>query len=368
LNLEKLKYQIALSLIKGLGPVLIRNIIAYLGDMEAVFKENERSLAKIPGIGVKHAAAIVSSNPMKRAEQEIKFLEKHQIKSTFFLDDNFPARLNNCSDAPVMLFHKGAHALESQKVLAIVGTRQISGRGKDITRNIIKDLAAQFPELTIVSGLAYGTDIHAHRAALEFGLPTIAVLAHGLDRIYPSLHRNTAEEIMHNGALLTEFMKGTNPDKQNFVKRNRIVAGLCDAVLVIESAQKGGALITAQLAQSYSRDVLAIPGRIDDEYAKGCNRLIKTQVAALVESADDVAYALNWEAKKIKEGKQLSMFFTPSGEKGDIYNVVQQEKETSMDALCAKLEMPINRIASHLLQLEFDGLIKSLPGNRVRCL
>jgi DNA processing protein len=368
LNSEKLKYQIALSLIKGLGPVLIRNIIAYLGDVEAVFKEKERVLAKIPGIGTKMAGVIVRSNPMKRAEQELEFMFKYQVNASFFLDKNFPSRLNQCIDAPVILYHKGKSALENQKMLAIVGTRQISERGKETTRNIIKDLATKFPQLTIVSGLAYGTDIHAHRAALQFGLPTVAVLAHGLDRIYPHLHKHTALELMNSGALVTEFMSTTNPDKQNFVKRNRIVAGLCDAALLIESASKGGALITAQLAHSYSRDVLAIPGRIDDSLAKGCNHLIKTNVAAMVENADDIGYALNWDVHQQESAQQLNMFLPPEGEKGDIYNMVRQQKEISLDELCMKLGVPVNRMAPHLLQLEFDGLIKSLPGNRVRCL
>ncbi|TLX76146.1 DNA-protecting protein DprA [Labilibacter sediminis] len=365
----KLKYKIAVSLIKGLGPKLIRNVIAYLGDVEAIFSEKEKMLTKIPGIGEKQAAVIIRSSPLERAKKEVEFIEKHNLKATFFLDDDFPSRLNNCEDAPVMLYHKGNHSLVGSKMLAVVGTRQVTENGKENCRALIRDIAHKYPETIIVSGLAYGVDICAHRAALEFGLPTIAVLAHGLDRIYPGMHRNTAKELLHSGALLTEFTSGTNPDRQNFVKRNRIVAGMTDATLVVESAIKGGALLTAHMAQSYNRDVLAFPGRVDDEYSKGCNKIIKSNVAAMVENVNDLEYALNWEPCHGSDGsKQLSMFNQPEGDAGIIYNMVQQEKEISVNLLSIKLDMPVSKIASLMLQLEFDGLVKNLPGNVYRCL
>jgi len=366
---SQLKFKVGISLIKGVGPILIRNIIAYLGDVEAVFREKENVLTKIPGIGKKQAFSIVSSDPLGRAEREIEFLLKHNVKTTFFLDDDFPVRLSNCEDAPVMMYHKGNHSLQGSKLLSVVGTRQVTESGKENCRNLIRDIAQIFPQTTIVSGLAYGVDICAHRAALEFGLPTIAVLAHGLDRIYPSMHRNTAKDILQYGALVTEFMSETNPDRQNFVKRNRIVAGISDATLVVESAEKGGALITAHLAQSYNRDVLAFPGRINDEYSKGCNKLIKSNVAAMIESAKDFEYALNWEAGESKgDGMQLSMFGKLEGEVGEVYNFVCKEKEASVNLMSLKLRMPVAKVSSLLLQLEFDGLVKSLPGNIFRCL
>ena len=366
MSADQLKYKIAISLVKGLGPKLVRNIIAYLGDVEAMFFEKERVLAKIPGIGVKQAASIVNASPLERAEEEIEFITKHKIKATFFLDDDFPARLNNCEDGPVMLYGKGNHGLGGKRLLSVVGTRKVTEEGKQNCRNLIRDLAKSHPDVTIVSGLAYGVDICAHKAALEFGLPTIAVLAHGLDRIYPTMHRNVAKEMLSQGALLTEFMSKSNPDKPNFVKRNRIVAGLTDATLVVESAEKGGALITAHLAQSYNRDVLAFPGRVDDEYSKGCNKLIKSNIAALVEGAKDVAYALNWEEES--KGGQLSMFDQPEGELGEIYTLIRQEKEASVNFLSIKTEMGIAKVTSILFQLEMDGWVKCLPGNIYRCL
>ncbi len=369
MNQPDLKYKIALSLVKGLGPVLIRNIVAYLGDVEAVFKEKSSVLAKIPGVGPKQASIISKSNVLDRAEQEINFIEKNNLKVAFFLDESFPVRLNQCEDAPVLIYYKGNHSLDSNKMLSVVGTRNVTENGKDNCRNLIKDIAQYYPNVTIVSGLAYGVDISAHRAALEYNLPTIAVLAHGLDRVYPRLHQDVAHKLLDNGALLTEFISGTNPDRQNFVKRNRIIAGLSDATLVVESAQKGGSLITAHLAQSYNRDVLAFPGRTDDEFAKGCNKLIKTNVAALVEGIDDVEYALGWERiQGNTNAKQLSMFTMPEGDAGCVYNMLRQEKEATLNLVSLKTGFPVNKISSLMLQLEFDGLVKSLPGNVYRCI
>ena len=363
---NQLKYKIAISLVKGLGPKLIRNIVAYLGDVEAMFFEREGVLSKIPGIGTKQAASIVNASPLERAEEEIEFITKHGIKPIFFLDDDFPSRLNNCDDGPVMLYSKGNHSLGGKRLLSVVGTRKVTEEGKQNCRNLIKDLSKTHPDVTIVSGLAYGVDICAHRAALEFGLPTIAVLAHGLDRIYPTMHRNVAKDLLGTGALLTEFMSKSNPDKPNFVKRNRIIAGLSDATIVVESAEKGGALITGHLAQSYNRDVLAFPGRVDDEYSKGCNKLIKMNIAALIEGAKDVAYALNWEEET--QGTQLSMFNEPEGEQGEIYKLIRQEKEASVNFLSITTGMPVAKVSSVLFQLEMDGWVKCLPGNIYRCL
>ena len=369
MNQTDLTYKIALSLVKGLGPVLIRNIVAYVGDVEAVFREKAAVLAKIPGVGTKQASLISKADVLKRAEREVQFIEKNQLKAGFFLDEAYPFRLNQCEDAPAIIYSRGNHSLDSNKMLAIVGTRNVTENGKDNCRNLIKDIAHHYPNTTIVSGLAYGVDICAHRAALEYGLPTIAVLAHGLDRIYPRLHQDVANKLQEKGALVTEFMSGTNPDRQNFVKRNRIIAGLSDATLVVESAEKGGSLITAHIAQSYNRDVLAFPGRIDDEYAKGCNKLIKTNVAAMVEGIGDVEYALGWERTgAVLKEKQLSLFKLPEGDSGIIYNVLRQEKQATLNLLSLKTGKPVNLISSLLLQLEFEGLVKSLPGNIYRCI
>ncbi len=365
-----MKYKIAISLIKGIGPVLVRNLVAYLGDAEALFKEKESSLLKIPGIGSVQAGLIAKARPLERAEEELEYIQKNNIKASFFLDDSYPSRLRNCNDAPILLYHKGNHTLEGRKILSVVGTRKITEEGKINTFNLIKDIAAKFPEAVIVSGLAYGVDIFAHRAALECGLPTIAVLAHGLDRIYPRLHSHEADQLQSTGALVTEYTKNTNPDKPNFVKRNRIVAGMSDATIVVESAEKGGALITAYLAHSYNRDVLALPGRISDDYSKGCNKLIKKNVAALIEDANDIAYAMNWEVNDVtsQQARQLSLFELPKGDLGVVYNVLKQEREASVNLLGMKTGFSVGKVSSLLLQLEFDKIVKSLPGNMYRCL
>ncbi|WP_075601893.1 DNA-processing protein DprA [Saccharicrinis aurantiacus] len=364
---NQLLYKIALAHIKGVGPKLCRNIIAYLGSVEAVFSESSQALSKIPGVGIKTAEAITDPNVMHLAQKELDFIVNKDITTSFYLDSNYPSRLKQCEDAPIILYSKGNHNLSDNKVISIVGTRKVTEYGKENCVKLIKEISEQFSNVTIVSGLAYGVDICAHRAALEFGLPTIAVMAHGLDRIYPSVHKKTATDILSTGALLTEFTSGTNPDRQNFVKRNRIVAGIADATIVIESASKGGALITAGIAQSYNRDVLAYPGRVGDEFSMGCNHLIKSNVAAMIEGAKDLAYALNWEVD-YENNKQLSMFNAPVGEEGLIYELLLSNKEMSINALSAQTSITVSKLASLLLKMEFDGLVKNLPGNLYRCL
>ncbi len=364
---DNLLYKIALSKVKGLGATLTKNVVVYIGDLEAVFKEKPHALEKIPGIGRKLAYSIGDPQALSEAAKELNFVIKHNIQLKFYLDNDYPARLKQCGDAPVIIYHKGQHTLSDKKMLAVVGTRNISERGKENCNSIIKELALSYSNLTIVSGLAYGVDICAHRAALEYHIPTISVLAHGLDRVYPSLHKHTALELLKEGAQLTEFGMNTSPDRQNFVRRNRIIAGLTDATLVVESAEKGGSLITAKIAQSYNRDVLAIPGRVDDVYSKGCNALIKSNVAALVEDAKDIAYALNWEEEK-KGNEQLSLFSEPEGDKGLVYHLLRQEKELSLSTISSKTKLNIPVLSSLLLGMEMDGLIKSVPGNRFRCL
>ncbi len=366
--LDNFLYKIALSKVKGLGPALSKNVVGYLGGVEAVFAEKKHLLEKIPGVGKKLAHAIATTDALEKAKRELDFVVKNGIGVKFYLDKNYPSRLKQCIDAPMVIYHKGSHDLSDKKMLAVIGTRNISERGKEVCRSIIKELSITFPHLTVVSGLAYGVDICAHRASLEFNIPTISVLAHGLDRVYPSLHKNTAAELLKSGAQVTEFGMLTNPDKQNFVKRNRIIAGLTDATLVVESAEKGGALITARIAQSYSRDVLAVPGRVDDPVSKGCNLLIKSNVAALVEDAKDVAYALNWEIEEKENVNQLSLFEEPLGDKGEVYELLRQEKELSVSSISFKTKMNIAKLSSLLLGMEMEGLIKSIPGNRYRYL
>jgi DNA processing protein len=314
----------------------------------------------IPGIGEVVSSAIVKSNVLKDAEREVIACEKQGISLITFLDKEYPQRLNHCNDAPILLYVKGEADLNPERVLSVVGTRNATTHGKDITAKIIEDLSGL--NVTIVSGLAYGIDIAAHRAALKFGIPTIACLAHGLDRIYPPTHANTAKEMVAQGALISEYPLGTNPDKVNFPTRNRIVAGMSDATIVVEAGIKGGALITAELASGYNRDVFAIPGRTTDVYSEGCHKLIKENKGALITCAKDIITALNWdipESAMPSRQQRMLLDLTPDQEK--IVEVLG-EKSISVDQLAGLCGMSVSKVSSVLLEMDFDGLIRNLPG------
>jgi DNA processing protein len=365
---EKLKYQIGLTLIKGVGPVLARNLVAYVGDEEAVFREKSASLRKIPGIGAAVAHEITSSKVLQRAEHEIKFIEAKRITPLFFSDSLYPQRLLNCDDAPVILYSKGVQNYNVPKIISVVGTRKMSDEGRHNCENLITQLGVDFPDMLIVSGLAYGVDICAHKTAIKANLNTVGVLAHGLDRIYPPMHRPTAVEMLERGGLLSEFMSETEPDKPNFVKRNRIIAGMADAVVVIESGEKGGALITARLASSYNRDVLAFPGRVSDPLSAGCHWLIKKNLAALVENSRDLADALGWEIAPSVNGAVQKTLFPEfeTAEEQAVYQILLSERDTDINTLCLLLKMPVSKISAILLGFEFAGIVRSLPGNRYK--
>lgn len=356
-----LLYQIALTLIPNIGPKLGKELVAYCGGVEAVFKEKTSHLIKIPGIGKETANSITRQQVMHRAEQELHFLEKHNIQPYFYLDAGYPQRLKHCVDAPLMLYFRGNSLLNHKKVVAIVGTRQASEYGKEICGQLIKDLA-QHDDLMILSGLAYGIDSCAHRVALENNVPTIAVVAHGLDRIYPAQNYGLAKKMVDQGGVLTEFVSGTIPDRENFPKRNRIVAGMSDAVVVIESGEKGGALITADIANSYNRDVFAVPGRLHDKTSKGCNNLIKTNRAALLESAKDIEYIMRWDAKSELKTIQRKLFIEFTAEEQKIVDVLQQKDALPVDELILATQLHGSMLASALLNLEFEGVVKCLPG------
>lgn len=368
---KKLQHRIALSLIKGVGPKLARNLIAYLGSESALFEEKMPTLAKVPGIGASLEQLLRNIDRptlLKRAAKEQQFIEKHNITPLFFSDPNYPARLSYCEDAPLMIYIHGQLCHDAPKLIGIVGTRTPTDEGIDLCEKLIADLAQRHPGTVIVSGLAYGVDIHAHKAAIKNNLPTIGVMAHGLDRIYPSLHRDTAKEMLENGALLTEFMSGTIPDKHNFVQRNRIIAGLGDATIVVQSARKGGALITAELARDYNRDVLAFPGRPGDTFSAGCNHLIKSNIAALIESVEDLEYALGWETgNKQPETVQGNLFATIETEdQQKIMENLIEEREMNLNILSLKCGIPVSKLSATLLDLEFKGLVKSKPGGIYR--
>ena len=362
-------YQIALSLIPKVGPVLAKRLIAYTGSPKALFEESKSKLLKIPNIGENLVHHIQSKNIFEKAERELAFIKNYNIGVSFYLDKNYPKRLKNCEDAPIILYSKGDVNFGNSKVLSIVGTRRATERGIEACQKLIADLSKNSKDLIIVSGLAYGIDICAHKAALANNLQTVSVLGHGLNIIYPSVHRPVAEKIIKQGALITEFSSHTKFIKSNFVSRNRIIAGLSDATVVIESGEQGGALITADLANSYNRDVFAFPGRIEDSRSKGCNQLIKTNKAALIENADDLEYIMGWEVNRYKEKTVQRELFNELGDaEKSIVSLLSENGELSINELSSRLNVPISKVSPMLLNLEFEGIIKCLPGNRYKTL
>lgn len=366
---ERLRYKIAITLIKGIGNNLAKNLIAYLGSEEAVFHEKQQNLAKIPGIGDVLSREIVNQQVLKRADEELDFILRNKIQPYYFTDREYPYRLKECADSPIMIYTKGNCNLNDGKFIGIVGTRNATETGKENCKKLISDLAQHQPNAIIISGLAYGVDICAHKAAVDYGLPTIGVIGHGLDRIYPAVHRPTAVKMLENGMLLTEYLSKTNPDRQNFVQRNRIIAGLCDATVVVESAARGGALITAEVANDYSRDVFAFPGRVNDEWSAGCNALIKANKASLIESAEDILRFMGWEKQDTAkhEPVQTSLFLELTDEEQTIVSTLRKHPDgLQLNELAISLEKTISKISSTLLEMEFKGIIKCLPGNLYR--
>ena len=304
---------------------------------------------------------------MKRADFEQKFMQEHQIRAMTPLDDDYPQRLTECADAPIVIYYRGNADLNQSKVVNIMGTRQCTQYGKDLIHRFVLDLRQMCPQVLVVSGLAYGVDICAHKEALDYGYETVAVLAHGLDQIYPYHHREIAVKMLNHGGLLTEFMSQTNADKQNFVRRNRIVAGMSDACIVVESAAKGGGLITAEIAQSYDRAVFAFPGAVGMTYSEGCNHLIRDNVAALISNADDFVRAMGWqdETKRreaLSDGIERNLFPDLSPEESSIVKQLQQTNDLQLNILSVKTGIPIGQLTALLFQLEMKGVIKPLAG------
>ncbi|MCD8043041.1 MAG: DNA-processing protein DprA [Tannerellaceae bacterium] len=357
-------YPIALTMINGVGHILGRNLLQYFGNAEAIFKEKQQILEKVPGIGEYTAREIKKADVLRKAEKEVDFIEKKDVSLYIITDEIYPYRLKECADAPIVLYGKGNINLNSRKILSIVGTRRATGYGNDLTEKVIQEIATAFPDMLIVSGLAYGIDIQAHRCALKYKLPTVGVLAHGLDRIYPHAHRETAIRMLENGGLLTDFPSDTNPDKQNFVMRNRIVAGLADATLVIESADKGGSLITADLAFCYGREVFAFPGRVNDKNSMGCNKLIRVNKAGLITCTQDLLDAMNWEKEEKKQKGSTQTVLAFDEEPGELSEIEQllRKEPLHINQITLQLEKPVHEVSSLLFDLEMDGKIKALPG------
>jgi DNA processing protein len=361
---DQLLYQIGISLIYGIGAVNAKKLIAYCGSAEAVFKESKKNLMKIPGMGEKLANNILSSNVLHRAEEEIDFIVKNEITPLYFKDKDFPQRLLNCYDHPIMLYYKGNADLNKKRIISIVGTRRITSYGRNNCSAIVEGLKEK--DVLVVSGLAYGVDSCAHRKALEYDITTVGVLGHGLDRLYPAQNRKLAERMLENGGLITEYISKTTPDRENFPKRNRIVAGMSDATLIIESDRRGGAMITAEMANGYNRDVFALPGNTGNKFSRGCNFLIKVNKAFLCETAEDIAYIMGWDDKKVKTKEQLELFVNLSEEEQKIVEILKENGETGIDVLVLKSGFSTSKVAAALLNLEFNGLINSLPGKRYK--
>ncbi len=355
-----LVYQIGITLIPGVGDVNGKKLISYCGSAEAVFREKKKALLKIPGIGENTVNSIVNQDVLDRAEEEVAFVEKFNIRTLFFTDIGYPKRLKHCIDSPMLLYYKGNADLNAHKIIGLVGTRRATEYGKEICSKLVEDLS--YLKVLIVSGLAYGIDARAHQAALQNGLETLGVLAHGLDRIYPQAHKPMAEKMIRSGGLITEFLSKTNPDRENFPKRNRIIAGIIDALVVVESAIKGGALITANIANSYDRDVFAVPGKLSDKFSEGCNFLIKTNKAALIQSAKDIEYIMQWEEQAKDLSRQHKLFEELSPEEERIMKLINEKDEVSIDYLVLQSQQSSSKIAAILLNLEFKGMVKSLPG------
>ena len=360
---DLLRYKIGIGLIPKIGPVLTRRLIAYCGSAEGVFREKKTRLAKIPGIGEKLVDHIVNHKNLDAVDIEIDFISKHNITALFYLDEGYPERLRQCEDAPVILYIKGKADLNRKKVLSIVGTRNPTDYGRNLTREFVESLAASYPDILIVSGLAYGIDICAHKAALKNNLETTGILGHGLSVLYPSAHREVARQMVEKGALITEFRHDEKPESPNFVKRNRIIAGLADATIVIESGEQGGALITADIANSYNRDVFAFPGRISDKYSTGCNRLIKTNRAALIESLCDLEYLMGWQkTENTSDAVQKELFTELDADETSLFTLLKQAPHMTVDQLALHSNIQISKTSAVLLNLEFKGLVKCLPG------
>ncbi len=365
-----LLYQIALTQIPMVGDVTAKLLYAHFGSAQNIFTSNKKQLQDTLGVGGGIAQSIIEHRTacLHRAETELMFIEKNHIKTCVYGSSSYPNKLRQCHDAPLLLYYKGTIDIDNKYTLAIVGTRKATPYGEAITEQIIEDLKEY--NVNIVSGLAYGIDVTAHKSALNNNLATIGVLAHGLNKLYPAAHAQIAKRMVESeGAVMTEFISGTNPDRENFPKRNRIVAGLSDAVLVIEAAAKGGALITADIAHTYNKDVFAIPGRCSDEFSMGCNNLIKYNKAALVTSAADIIKFMSWQKQTEQPvHRQESMFEFVNDDEKLIYDSIKNATNIHIDELSIQVQMPISKLAVALLNMEFSRQIKTLPGKRYMAL
>lgn len=355
-----LLYQVALTRVPNIGNIHAKALIHIYGGAQAVFKAPKKELEKIEGIGSVRAGSIKAFSNFRSSEDELVFIEKYKITPLFVTDKNYPQRLLHCYDSPVLLYYRGNVNLNQSKIVAVVGTRNNTDYGKTVCEKLIEALAAE--NVLIVSGLAFGIDTIAHKTALKNQLCTVGVLAHGLDRIYPPQNKTLAKQMVEQGGLLTEFPAYSNPDKQNFPRRNRIVAGMCDCIVVVETGKKGGSLITAEMGNNYNKDVFAIPGRVNDLKSEGCNYLIKSNKAALINHADDLLDLMNWKPAVKKKVQQRELFIELSTDEKLILDLLQLQPVLHIDELYFKSGLNSSAVAAALLMLEMQGIAEALPG------
>ncbi|WNH14388.1 DNA-processing protein DprA [Thalassobellus suaedae] len=356
-----LLYTLALQHVPNIGDITAKKLISHCGSAEAILKEKKQNLLKIDGIGTTILGHLFEVIHLKEAESEIEFINRNQIKVSYFEDKNYPEKLKHCIDGPILLFETGQINLKKQRIISIVGARKITTSGIVFCEDLIEQLAIYNP--VIVSGFAYGTDITAHKSALKHNLQTVGCLAHGLNQIYPKVHKKYMGEVEKNGGFFTDFWSSDHFDRNNFLKRNRVIAGLSEATIVIESAEKGGSLVTADIASSYNRDVFAVPGRTTDSQSVGCNNLIKQQKAHMLSTPLDVPYILNWQLEEDKKPViQKQLFVELDSTEKIIYNYLKDKNKQQLDHIAISCNLPIFKVASILLTMELKGVIRPLPG------
>lgn len=356
-----LLHLLALQNVAKIGDITAKKLISHCGSAEAIFKEKKKNLLNIDGIGSTTISDLFGTYHFEVAEKELKFIKDNEVKCSYFMDSEYPEKLKHCIDGPILLFQSGTINLKKQRIISIVGTRKITTYGISFCEQLVEQLAVFNP--VIVSGFAYGTDISAQKAALKNNLQTIGCLAHGLNQTYPTAHKKYVADIEKHGGFMTDFWSSSNPDRENFLKRNRIIAGLSEATIVIESAERGGSLVTADIANSYNRDVFAVPGRTTDNQSVGCNNLIKFQKAHALTTPLDVPYILNWELESNKKPAiQKQLFIELEEQEKVIYNYLKQNDKQMLDIIAIECQMPIFKVAGVLLNMELKGVVRPLPG------
>jgi DNA processing protein len=347
--------------IPNIGDVTAKKLIAHCGSPAAIFQDRKQRLQKIDGVGSRVLRHLMDKAHLEAAERELEYIGKYDIEYTYFMDKDYPSYLKHCVDSPVLLFKKGKIDLEGKKIISVVGTRNITSYGMSFCEAFIEEIAPLDP--VIVSGFAYGVDICIQKAAIKHGLQTIGCLAHGLNQIYPKAHSVYGAEVERNGGFLTEFWSTSNPERENFLRRNRVIAGISEATIVIESAEKGGSLVTAEIANGYNRDVFAVPGRVNDKYSTGCHNLIKQQRAHMLTSASDLIYMLGWELEeKQQQPVQKQLFVEMDVTEKAIYDHLQKKGRQLLDSIALDCKLPIFKVSSILLNMEMKGVVRPLPG------